>query len=112
RSGDSLRRLVTVRLAEPLPLGCAGSLVSPAQLDAESPGEFRRWAFSTYGPFALASSLCGTHDTATCPTGPISLVFTTPVKGAELLRHLKVLPVVKLSVPDTAEVRERWTVWT
>src|SRR5262249_44629580 len=73
RSEDSLGRLVTVRPAEPLPLGCFGALVSPAHLDADSPGEFRRWAFGTYGPFSLASSTCGTHDAPTCPTGPISL---------------------------------------
>lgn len=110
RSTDSLRRLVTLAPSEPLPLGCAGALVTPARIDDQSPGEFRRWPFNTYGAFRIDTTACGSGERL-CPAGPIQLSFSTPVKGADLLRALKVLPAVKLNLGDTAEIQERWTVW-
>ncbi len=110
RSTDSLRRLVTLALAEPLPLGCAGALVAPARIDEQAPGEFRRWPFSTYGGFRIDTASCGSGERL-CPAGPIQLAFSTPVKGADLLRALKILPLIKFNLGDTAEIQERWTVW-
>ena len=110
RAADSLRRAVTLAPAEPLPLRCAGALVTPTRIDDQSPGEFRRWPFATYGAFRVDTTSCGSGERL-CPAGPIQLAFSTPVKGADLLRALKILPALKFNLVDTAEIQERWTVW-
>ncbi len=107
RSADGLRRVVSLRPAEPLPLACAAELVTPTFVDPASPGPLRRWGFATYGAFAVDTSTCG--GGGTCPTGPIQLRFTTPVRGAEILRHVRVLPKVAFTVADSNEVSETWT---
>lgn len=109
RSADSLRRLVTVRPATPLPRGCRGFLVAPEAIDAERPGTFQRFPLETYGGFRLDSVGCG--NTQHCPTGPIQVVFSTPVRGAEVLRHVRVLPKTTFTLSDTSVARDRWTLW-
>ncbi|MEO7332659.1 MAG: MG2 domain-containing protein [Gemmatimonadales bacterium] len=42
------------------------------------------------------------------PVGPVYVRFTTPVKGAEVQRHLKILPAVPVVVDDTADERTYW----
>ncbi len=106
RSADSLRRIVDLAPAAPLPLACRAALITPTAVDAESPGAFRRWPFQTYGPFRLAESACSGGEF--CPAGPIRLVFSTPVRGADVLRHVTVLPKVTFTVGDTNDVRNRW----
>ena len=110
RSADALRRVVILRLAEPLPLGCAADLVTPTFIDPTNPGPLRRWGFSTYGTFAVDTTTCGGGD-GNCPAGPIRLRFTTPVRGADVLRHVRVLPKLTFTVADSTEVSETWTLW-
>lgn len=107
RAADLLRRVVTLTPARELPYGCSGDLVLPSFLDAERPGELQRWSISTYGSFQLLEGDCGERQF--CPTGPILLRFSNPVKGADLLRSITVLPKVPFSIADTEEVSERWT---
>src|ERR1041384_5438461 len=108
RSADPLRRIVTLVPVRPLPYGCEGVLVTSSALDAEQPGALVRSSIATYGPFQLAEAGCSGAEF--CPTGPFWLRFTTPVKGAELMRHLSILPTVALSVADTADLLDRWMV--
>jgi alpha-2-macroglobulin len=108
QSADSLRRVITLTPERPLPYGCSGDLVVPTAIDAERPGEPQRWPVATYGRFELLEASCGEREY--CPTGPFYLRFSTPVKGAELLQHLTMLPKLNFSIADTAELSERWTV--
>ena len=108
RSADPLRRLVALTPARVLPYGCNGDLVVPAAVDAEQPGELERWPIATYGSFELVQASCNERDY--CPTGPFYLRFSTPVKGSELLKHLSILPSLSLSIADTGEVNEYWSV--
>jgi hypothetical protein len=110
RQADPLRRVVTLAPARPLPYACSGDLVAPAALDADQPGDLHRWSIETYGAFQLAGAECGAGSGAFCPTGPFFLLFTTPVKGADLLRHLSVLPKLSVSIADTGDLRERWMI--
>ncbi|NOT09298.1 MAG: hypothetical protein HOP28_13970, partial [Gemmatimonadales bacterium] len=108
RSADPLRRLVAFTPARPLPYGCSGSLVVPEAIDPERPGDLSRWALDSYGAFQLTGAEC--RGQRFCPNGPFVLVFSTPVKGAEVARRLTVQPSVKWSIADTADIRERWVV--
>ncbi len=106
QSADPLRRVVRLTPERPLPLACEGEVVLPVAIDAEGTKPFVRWAFSTYGPFRMDSALCGGGES--CPTGGISLHFSTPVKGAMVDRYVTVLPKVELSIPDTTEESDNW----
>ncbi|MEZ4456439.1 MAG: MG2 domain-containing protein [Gemmatimonadales bacterium] len=109
RAADSLRRIVELRPVTPFPLACSGFLVLPARFDAERPGAAVRHQFSTYGPLRVVASSCG--GGGVCPTGPVQLVFSTPVRGAEVLRRVRILPETKFTVSDTAGVQASWTLW-
>ncbi|HVX87812.1 MAG TPA: Ig-like domain-containing protein, partial [Gemmatimonadales bacterium] len=93
RRADSLRRVVALVPADPIPLDCAAALIAPPwfdELGAELPGRF---TFRTYGPFKIEDANC----TGTCqvgPVGPAYLRFSTPVKGAEIQRHVTLRPAV------------------
>ena len=108
RSVDSLRRVVTLAPQSPLPLGCAGELVAPAELDAQLPRGYARWGFDTYGELRIAEISCG-HGGPHCPTGPLRVRFTNPVKGADVMRRVRILPAVEFTVRDTVS---ELTVWT
>lgn len=108
RASDPLRRVVTLTLERPLPYGCSGDLVAPEAIDAEKPGKLSRWAIESYGKLELTDAECRGHTF--CPNGPFTLTFSTPIKGAELLKHLTVLPKVDFSIADTADVSEKWVV--
>ncbi len=108
RSADPLRRVVTLIPERPLPYGCSGDLVVPEAIDAERAGPQSRWGIESYGKFELTGAECRGHTF--CPNGPFVVTFSTPVKGAELLKHLSVLPKVDFTIPDTADVSERWVV--
>ncbi len=109
RSADGLRRLVTVAPTEPLPLGCDAALVVPQSLDLARPGEVQRYPFATYGAFRIDSTRCSSGPV--CPAGPIQVSFTTPVRGADVLRHVRVRPTLTFTVSDTTDVRDQWTLW-
>ncbi|HEU5170768.1 MAG TPA: alpha-2-macroglobulin family protein [Gemmatimonadales bacterium] len=107
RAADSLRRVVRLAVERPLPRGCPGELVAPASLDDGGRGRPQRWPFATHGDFQLARAACG-WGREQCPTGPLTVTFSTPVKGAEVQRHLRITPDLPFTVSDTAEEREQW----
>ena len=108
RSADLLRRVVTLSPERPLPYGCSGDLVVPEAVDGEQPGKQSRWGIETYGKLELTGADC--RGQKFCPNGPFVLTFSTPVKGAELLKRLSVLPKVDFSIADTGDVSERWVI--
>jgi alpha-2-macroglobulin len=99
-----LRRVVDLRPVTPLPRACDGTMHVPQ--DASAGATRAVWPFRTYGPLQLDSVACGRRGS--CPTGPIRLVFSTPVSGAELLRRVRVEPAVAWSIADTARVSHEW----
>ncbi|MGD8866320.1 MAG: alpha-2-macroglobulin family protein [Gemmatimonadales bacterium] len=97
-----LLSVVKLTPAAPLPVDCSGTLVVPAVLDPAI-GELYNWHFKTYGPFSLYAAQCSVRHI--CPTGPVVLSFTTPVRGTEIIRHVRVEPQISFMVQDsTAEV--------
>ncbi len=109
RRADSLRRILALTPVDPIPLNCSAVLSLPAwfdELGAELPVGH---PFQTYGPFSFDASSCGrTCDAG--PAGPVTIRFSTPVRGAELLRHLKLLPATPVVVDDTASERTVWAI--
>ncbi|MEO6210514.1 MAG: alpha-2-macroglobulin family protein [Gemmatimonadaceae bacterium] len=101
RGGDSLRRVVSLVPASPLPLACGGALVAPLELSADRPA-LSKWKFETYGSFHVVNATCGV-SVKFCPTGPIVVRFATPVRGSEVMRHVKMAPAVAFTVNDTTE---------
>ena len=89
-----LRRVVELTPRSPMPLGCSGQLALPVNLDPSS--NHLTWAFTTYGPLRVDSVRCG--YSGACPTGPVRVVFSTPVSGAEVQRHVKIAPSVPFTV--------------
>ncbi len=106
RSADPLRRVLELTPERKLPLNCTGDLVVPTVIDPEGTRPFSKWGFSTYGPFMLNGADCASG--VSCPTGGIRVTFSTPVKGAEIERHLTLLPAVDFSVADTSEESDSW----
>ncbi len=105
RSGPAEeQRVLELAPVAPLPPGCRGSLVVPERLDATSPGATRQWPLSVRGLLALASASCGG---TVCPSGPATVHFTNPVRGSEVLRHVRLEPGVKFTV-DTSEATADW----
>ena len=43
-----------------------------------------------------------------CPTGPLVLRFSTPVRGADVQRHVALRPAAQFALGDTADVRADW----
>ena len=107
RSGDALRRVVRLSPVAPLPKACKGTLVVPSELDAEGTSSYLRWRLATYGPFQLVIATCGYGPI--CPTGNARVEFTTPVRGADLLRGVHFLPRIPFAVHDTSEESATWT---
>jgi uncharacterized protein YfaS (alpha-2-macroglobulin family) len=107
RGADSLRRVVRLAPRTPLPLGCKGHLVVPASFDERGMTDLRRWELSTYGPFRLTRARCSWGG-AICPTGPLTLHFSTPVRGAELLRGISLRPALPFAITDTSDARDEW----
>ncbi|MGH7719963.1 MAG: Ig-like domain-containing protein, partial [Gemmatimonadaceae bacterium] len=103
---DSLRRVVELVPRARLPYGCSGELVAPAELNAGNTKGYVRWPFSTYGPLRVSETKC--TESRFCPTGPIILTFSTPVKGTEVLRHVRILPGVPFTVRDSLAESDTW----
>ena len=106
RAGDELRRVVSLKPEKPLPLDCAGVLYAPSVIDAEGTKPFVHWTFQTYTRLRLADVKCASGDA--CPTGGVQLTFSTPVKGAEVERYVKLMPGVAFAVSDTSEESTSW----
>ena len=111
RASDRLRRVLRLAPRTPLPRGCRGHLVVPASFDERGRAQPQRWALSTYGDFRVVRARCGWGGT-TCPTGPLVVHFSTPVRGAEVLRSLSIRPAAALSLADSADVRDEWVLQT
>jgi len=117
RSLDGQRRVVRLVPETTLPRGCAGELVAPAELSEGMPKGYARWAFDVYGDLRLAGAQCregqrdesGQAQRVSCPTGPLTIRFTTPVRGAEVVRRVHLVPETRFAVGDTAEESTSWT---
>jgi uncharacterized protein YfaS (alpha-2-macroglobulin family) len=107
----TLAREITLRAGSALPLDCLASLVTPRELEEGATTPRARtmadWAFRSHGTFKIVNAECS--EDGYCPTGGITLHFSTPVKGSDLARVLRVTPVVPLSF-DTAETRADWSI--
>lgn len=102
----ALRRVVAMEPVSELPLDCAGDLVLPAELGSGMPGGYVRWPFRTYGPLRVTEVRCDRNES--CPTGPLRVTFNTPVRGAEVLRHMRLLPATAFTVRDTLRESDVW----
>ncbi|HEX5724713.1 MAG TPA: MG2 domain-containing protein, partial [Longimicrobiaceae bacterium] len=100
-----LRRVVELTPVSPLPPGCAAELVLPAGMDPSD--EMQRWSFTTYGPLRVLSAGCPQYGG--CHYGPAEIVFSTPVRGADVLRHVRLDPARPFTVRDTTLESDRWT---
>lgn len=100
-----VRRVAELEPERPLPAGCNAVLVLPVRLDSVA-GDRVRWPFSTYGPFRVLHAGC--PDNIGCHYGPAEVVFSTPVRGAEVLRHVRLGPGRTFTIRDTAALSDRW----
>ena len=107
RAGGSedLARVVELEPANPLPYGCSGFLALPKRMDASSRVD-QKWPFATFGALRVAGVRCPSREW--CPTGPILLELSTPVRGVDVVKHVRVEPEVSFTVDDTTRVSERW----
>ena len=105
-SPEDPRVVVELVPATPLPLGCYAHLVTPREVDGTS-ASHNEWPFSTHGPLALSEVKC--HGGKWCPTGPIIVRFSNPVRGADVLRHVRIAPNEPFTIADTAAVQAVWT---
>nr|MBA3259977.1 hypothetical protein [Gemmatimonadales bacterium] len=82
-------------------------LVLPASFDERGRADLTRWEFTTYGAFRLVRAACS-WDAEFCPGGPVTLYFSTPVRGGEVQRKVALRPAVPFTVSDTVEARPEW----
>jgi hypothetical protein len=104
---DSLRRAVTLVPESPLPRACSGDLVAPNEIGGTSKG-YMRMPFATYGDFRISKLECNAEQP--CPRGPFHLRLTTPVRGSDVLRNVRVTPDIKIVIRDTESVSTVWTI--
>ncbi len=102
-STKDLRRVVDLVAAAPLPPDCSDTLLLPNVSTATQPS--LRWPFWTRGPLRVSGLSCPGRA---CPTGPLRLQLSTPVLGAELLRHVRLGPNVPFTVGDTSRASAVW----
>ena len=107
RSRDSLRRVVSLFPRTPVPRGCAGELVVPDEVSSTSPVAPQRWPFRSYGDLRLEGATCA-RGTG-CPRGPLQVVFSNPVRGADVAKRVTLVPAVPFTVRDTGAVATTWT---
>ncbi|CAN5319939.1 hypothetical protein BH09GEM1_BH09GEM1_41830 [soil metagenome] len=106
---DSLRRVVQLAPLGPLPRGCSGELVAPAEVDVATTSAPLRWPFMTYGDLRIVKVVCNQRPTSDCPTGPLTIEFSNPVRGAAALRNVHILPNATLRIGDTASEATTFT---
>ena len=106
RGADSLRTVVSVTPSTPLPLDCPAQLVVPRELDASLSQGLVRMEIKTYGPFTFSKASC--PYAKDCPTGPIQVYFSNPVRGSELRKKLTLMPAAPFTVADTSREMDSW----
>ncbi|HET7230459.1 MAG TPA: MG2 domain-containing protein [Longimicrobium sp.] len=107
-AGDSvhdLRRVAELTPERPLLPGCKAALVLPVRLDSVR-GEPLRWEFGTHGPLRVLRAGC--PESGSCHYGPAVVTFSTPVRGADVLRHVRLGPNRRFTVRDTAQSSDTW----
>ena len=109
RGDDTLRRVVQLVPQAPMPRGCAGDLVAPRELATDASRGNVRWPFVTYGELRLVKLACAGESEA-CPVGPLTVEFSTPVRGGEVQRRMRLIPETPFVVRDTADESTRWTI--
>ncbi|UCF18814.1 MAG: Ig-like domain-containing protein [Gemmatimonadota bacterium] len=97
--------VLELRLDSPMPRDCSGFLVVRENVDSTD-ATLLRWPFRTYGDFTFRGASCGSGQD--CPTGPVRLFFSTPVRGADIQRHVTVSPAVSFTVADTSAENHEW----
>jgi len=111
RPDSSERHRVAELVPErPIPAACAAELGVPERIDSVT--AMRWWKFRTYGPLAVEWSGCWywrDDNQQRCPVGPAALRFTTPVRGAEVLRRVRLTPALSFTVRDTSEESDTWS---
>lgn len=113
--GATRRREVVLQLSTALPPNCLAALVAPRELTEGGTAEGTaprarsqtRWPFRVHGDFTIAKAECSQEGY--CPTGGITLRFSTPVTGKELARALRIAPATALSF-DTTETATEWSI--
>ncbi|MGH7469777.1 MAG: MG2 domain-containing protein, partial [Longimicrobiales bacterium] len=108
--GDSLRdrrRMVELVPESVLPLNCSGQVSLPFRL--ESAWDTTFWKFRTYGPMHVRIWPCARPNAC---SEPVHLQFSTPVRGTEVLRHVRILPALSFTVYDTAAELVSWVLQT
>ncbi len=103
-SAHDLRRVVDLVPAEPLAPACSDTLLLPTLSTGSTTS--LRWPFRTRGPLRVAVVTCSLRW---CPTGPIGVSFTTPVRGADVMRHVHVGPNVHFTLGDTSRASAGWS---
>ena len=108
---DSLRRVVQLVPRAPLPHGCRAELVVPSELSPEGSRGTTRWPFSTYGDLRIESLKCNEAYAAAapCPSGPLTIAFSNPVRGSEVAKRLRLIPATPFRVRDTTSEAIYWT---
>jgi len=113
-SARDLRRVVELEAVSDLPPSCNGRLRVP--IEAAPPAlapdsNLTAWSFMTRGPLRVTHVGCaaGTYVQRThyCATGPVHVLFSTPVSGADVMRHVRIIPTREFTV-DTAQVSAEW----
>ncbi|HKG90977.1 MAG TPA: MG2 domain-containing protein [Gemmatimonadaceae bacterium] len=104
RSAHARQRVVRLVPTAKLPAGCTGQLVVPNALEqyAAAPTTVR-WGVRAPGAPELAGVGCSVTGRF-CPAGPPFIAFRAPVRGGDVLRHVRFTPAVELGVRDTAEL--------
>ncbi|HEU4585609.1 MAG TPA: Ig-like domain-containing protein, partial [Gemmatimonadaceae bacterium] len=102
---DSLRSVVRLVPERELPLACSGDIRAPKEL-APGRNAMVAWQFSTFGPLRIDSLTCSAPKF--CPTGPIVVNFSTPVKGSEVARNVRILPHAQFTVSNARTESARW----
>jgi uncharacterized protein YfaS (alpha-2-macroglobulin family) len=103
----ALRRVIRLVPERPLPPGCAGTLVTPGTLDPASTAQATRVRFATHGPLRVQRLSCTSGPT--CPAGYVVVVFSTPVRGSEVLRTVRLSATTPYTLSDTTEEYPAWT---
>ena len=107
---ERAQRAASQRVVELTPVGtlpplCSGWLVVPQRMDETSPGDWRKHALSVRGPLRVETTAC---VPGSCPYGRTTITFSSPVRGSEIMRHVRIEPGVKFSVYDTTVTSHVW----